>query len=299
MVNPGQAESSTEARSWVPARGSSLTRMWARLFGNKLAVVGAGIVLLMLGLVVLAPHIDRYPYQETNLFAAYQGPSWQHWFGTDNLGRDQFVRIFYGLGNAFKVGFGAEVVELTVGVLVGALAGYKGGWIDNLLMRTVDIVYAFPSLLFSIILVVILGRSILVILIAIAATSWVGMARVVRSQVLTIRQSRYIMAARSMGASSGRALWRYVLPNAMGPIVVAVSFGIPGNMMVEAGMSLIGLGIEPPTPDLGALISLGQASVFSYPYLLIFPTGVFMLTLIGFTFFGNGMRDAFDTRHKR
>ncbi len=252
----------------------------------------AVVVLVALCAGWLAP----YDYQQSDFMATYQGPSWRHWLGTDGLGRDMLSRIIWALRSACIVGFGAEVVELTVGVLIGAWAGYKGGWIDNLLMRFVDSVYALPSLLFSIILVVILGHGLWVILIAVSATSWVGMARIVRSQALTIRQMGYIDAARSMGASTFTIIRRYILPNAMGPVVVAITFGIPGNMMTEAGLSLIGLGIEPPTPDLGTLISEGQQAMFSYPYLLLGPAVVFALTLLGFTFLGDGIRDAFDTK---
>lgn len=264
-----------------------------------MALVGGGMVLLVVLLAVFAGWISPYDYQQSDFLATYQGPTWKHLFGTDSLGRDMLTRILWGLRSACIVGFGAEFVELTIGVLVGAVAGYKGGWVDNVLMRLVDSVYAFPSLLFSIVLVVVLGHSLWVILIAVSATSWVGMARIVRGQVLSIRQSGYVEAARSMGASTMTIIRRYILPNSMGPIVVAVSFGIPGNMMTEAGLSLIGLGVQPPTPDLGELISEGQQAIFSYPHLLIGPALVFAVTLVGFTFLGDGLRDAFDTKSKR
>jgi len=273
--------------------------LWQRFRRNKLAVLGATIVLILVLLAIFAPILSPYPYQEANFGATYQDPSFAHWFGTDSLGRDMLTRILWGMRNAFTVGFGAEVVELTLGLLLGAVAGYMGGLTDNVLMRFVDIVYAFPSLLFSIILIVLLGHSILTILIAVAATSWVGMARVVRSQVIKIRQTGYIEAARGMGASTWTIIRRQVLPNSMGPIVVAVSFGIPANMTIEAGLSVLGLGIQPPTPDLGELIIEGQQAVFSYPYLLIGPTVIFALALIGFVFLGDGFRDIFNTKSKR
>ena len=208
-------------------------------------------------------------------------------------------RILGGLRSAFEVGFGAEVVELTLGLMLGAIAGYLGGLTDNLLMRLVDVVYAFPSFLFSIILVVILGHNIWAILIAISATSWVGMARIVRSQVLKIRQAGFIEASRGMGASFWRIILRYIIPNSMGPILVAVTFGIPANMMAEAGLSIVGLGIEPPTPDLGELIIEGQSAMFSYPYLLLGPVIIFALTLISFALVGDGLRDVFDVKSNR
>lgn len=264
-----------------------------------MAIVGGVMVAVIVLMAIFANWIAPYAYEQSDFLHVNNGPSWQHILGTDTLGRDLFTRILYGLRSVCIVGFGAEAVELTVGVLIGAFAAYKGGWIDNVLMRAVDAVHAFPSFILSMILVTMLGRTLLVILIAVAATSWVGMARVVRSQVLRVRQSGYIDAARSMGASSFSIIWRYILPNSMGPIAVAVSFGIPANMMAEAGLSLVGLGINPPTPDLGVMITEGQASIFSYPFQLMGPVGVFIIALLGFTFLGDGLRDMFDTRVRR
>jgi peptide/nickel transport system permease protein len=241
------------------------------------------------------------PYNPTtsDFSHVYSPPTWQHWLGTDSLGRDMLSRILGGLRNACAIGFGAEIVELTVGILVGAMAGYLGGTMDNLLMRAVDIVYAFPSFLFSIILVVLLGHNLGAILIAVAATSWVGMARVVRSQVMKVRQSGFVEASQGMGASWWRIITRYIIPNSMGPILVSITFGIPANMMAEAGLSVVGLGIEPPTPDLGTLIIEGQSAMFSYPFLLLGPVIVFAITLISFALVGDGLRDVFDSKSSR
>jgi peptide/nickel transport system permease protein len=166
-------------------------------------------------------------------------------------------------------------------------------------MRVVDVVYGFPTFLFAIILVVMMGHTILAILVAVSATSWVGMARIVRSQVMQVRQSPYIESARAMGASTWQTVIRYVLPNSMGPVLVAVTFGIPANMMIEAALSVVGLGIQPPTPDLGELILVGQSAVLSYSYLLIWPALLFALTLLSFSFVGDGLRNVFDTKSDR
>jgi ABC-type dipeptide/oligopeptide/nickel transport system permease subunit len=256
-------------------------------------------VLFVIITAVFANQIAPYPYYQPNFLATYQPPSWQHLLGTDALGRDMLSRVIFSLRNACIVGFGAELVELTIGLLLGAVAGYVGGVVDSILMRVVDVVYGFPSFLFSIILVVMMGHTILAILIAVAATSWVGMARIVRSQVIQVRQSAYIESAQAMGASVGQILIRYVIPNSMGPVLVAVTFGIPANMMVEAALSVVGLGIQPPTPDLGQLILNGQQAVFSYPYLLIWPALLFALTLLSFTYLGDGLRNLFDTKSAR
>lgn len=272
------------------------TITWGRLRRNKAAVIGGCFVLVLLLCAIFAPIIAPYSDTQSNFAATYQGPSWQHWFGTDELGRDMLSRLLYSLQTASIIGFGAEAVELTLGLFLGAIAGYVGGLLDTILMRIVDVVYGFPSLLFSIIMVVLFGHSIFAILIAVAATSWVGMARIVRSQVLVVKQSDYISAARGMGASGWQIIRRYVIPNSLGPIVVAVTFGIPANMMVESALSLLGLGVEAPTPSWGALISNGQQAMFSFPYLLIFPALTFAITLLSFTYLGDGLRSVFDSK---
>ena len=275
------------------------TLMWGRFRRNKAAVIGGSFVLLLILCAIFAPVIAPYSDTQANFLATYQAPSWQHWFGTDELGRDLLTRLLYSLQTASLVGFGAEAVELTIGLFLGAIAGYIGGAVDAVLMRIVDIVYGFPSLLFSIILVVLLGHSLLSILIAVSATSWVSMARIVRSQVIVVKQSDYVSAARGMGASWWQILRRYVLPNSLGPIAVSVTFGIPANMMVESALSLLGLGVEPPTPSWGALIASGEQAMFSFPYLLIFPAVTFAVTLLSFTFFGDGLRNVFDNKSVR
>jgi ABC-type dipeptide/oligopeptide/nickel transport system permease subunit len=278
---------------------SALGLRWRRFRRNRLAVMGIVVVLLLVLAAVFASFVAPYSYSTADFANTYVSPNAQHWLGTDSLGRDVLSRIIWALRNAFAVGFGAEVVELTVGLMIGAIAGYMGGFVDNVLMRVVDIVYAFPSFLFSIVLVVLLGHNLGAILIAVSATSWVGMARIVRSQVMRLRQTGFIESARGMGAGNARIIRRYLLPNSMGPILVAVTFGIPANMMTEAGLSVVGLGIEPPTPDLGQMIMQGQQAMFSYPYLLWAPALIFAITLVCFAFVGDGMRDAFDMKGKR
>lgn len=293
------AEAEMQRIHILPKRRTMVTLIWGRLRTNQAAVVGGCFVLFFIFCAIAAPVIAPYSFTKANFLTTYQGPSWQHWFGTDELGRDMLSRLLYSLQTASLIGFGAEAVELTLGLFVGAVSGYVGGTVDTILMRFVDVVYGFPSLLFSIIMVVLLGHSVFAILIAVAATSWVGMARIVRSQVMIIKRSDYVRAARGMGASWWQIIRRYVLPNSLGPIVVSVTFGIPANMMVESALSLLGLGVEPPTPSWGALISNGQQAMFSFPYLLIFPTLTFALTLLSFTYLGDGLRNVFDSKSLR
>lgn len=292
----GVPESGVKTRRSRPHGNSLWSIRWQIFRRNKMAVAGGCFVLLLIFTALFAPWIAPYSYDGGNILEAYEPPSLSHPLGTDAVGRDVLSRLIYSLRNAFIVGFGAQAIELTVGLFIGAIAGYLGGRTDTILMRFVDIVYGFPSFLLSIILIILLGHNIWAVLVAVAATSWVGMARVVRGQVMTIRQSDFVDAARAMGASWWTILRRYVLPNSLGPVLVASAFGIPANMMVESGLSLVGLGLQPPTPSWGAIIADGQKAIFSYPYLLIYPAVLFAMTLLSFTYLGDGLRDAFDSR---
>lgn len=270
--------------------------LWRRFKRNRLALVSFYFIVFLILLAVIGPFLLPYDYKTMDYTALYQKPSLKHWMGTDDGGRDLFTLIIYGLRNALIVGFGAGLVELVIGVTIGAISGFWGGRVDNILMRFVDIMFALPSFLLSLMLVVVLGRSLLTILIAIGLTSWAGIARLARGQVLTVKQLDYIEAARALGASNLTIIRRYIIPNAIGPIFVALSFNIPGAMMLESGLSLIGLGVMPPMPSWGGLISQGSKFILSTPHLILFPAASFALTILAFTFVGDGLRDAFDPK---
>lgn len=273
--------------------------LWSRYKKNKMAIFGLYFLTLLILLAIFGPMLLPYDYKTMDYTALYQKPSLTHWMGTDDGGRDLFTLILYGLRNALIVGFGAGLVEIFIGMVIGAIAGYLGGKVDNLLMRFVDIMFALPSFLLSLMLVVVLGRSLLTILLAIGLTSWAGMARIARSQVLTVKQMDYIDSARALGASNLTIIRRFIIPNAVGPIFVALSFNIPGAMMMESGLSLIGLGILPPMPSWGGLISQGSKYILSFPHLILYPALTFALTILAFTFVGDGLRDAFDPKQNR
>jgi ABC-type dipeptide/oligopeptide/nickel transport system permease subunit len=278
---------------------SFLYVIWKRFSKNKVAVVSLVFIIILILIAIVGPKLSKYTYEDVDYTALYQSPNAKHWFGTDDGGRDIATLLIYSLRNALIVGLGAGVIELIIGLVIGSVAGYFGGKVDNILMRFVDIMYGFPQFLFMIILVMILGRKLLTIFIAIGLTSWVGMARLVRSQVLTIKQSEYIEAARAMGANNFQIIAKYIIPNSIGPLIIALSFSIPGAMLAESGMSLIGLGVLPPMPSWGGLLARGQAFILSYPYMLLFPAISFALVMIAFTYFGDGLRDAFDPRNDR
>lgn len=272
---------------------------WNRFKYNRIAVFSLIVIIILILLAIFGPMFSPYNYKTLNYSALYEKPSFKHIMGTDDSGRDMATLLLYSLRNALIVGFGAGFVELIIGLLIGSFAGFFGGTIDNILMRITDIMYGFPSFLFNVILVMLMGRGLFTIFLAIGITSWVNMARIVRSQVLAIKQSDYIEAGKALGASNARIILKYILPNSIGPVIIALSFSIPNAMMMESGMSLIGMGVMPPMPSWGALISQGNAYILSAPYMVIFPALSFAITILAFSYFGDGLRDAFDPKQDR
>ncbi len=270
--------------------------IWRKFKKNKLAIFGLVFVFILIFLGILAPWLAPYPYDEVHYEAVWTPPNRQFWAGTDQLGRDIFSRLLYSLRNAVFVGLGAQAFITFIGVTVGLTSGFYGGKIDNILMRIVDIIYSFPSYLLNIILVLVLGRGYLSIFIAISATGWAGMARLVRGQTLSVKSREFIEAARASGASNSRIMFRYILPNIIGPIIYAIFSGIPGVMLLESGLSLIGLGVRPPMPSWGLMISEATGQFLYNPYMLLAPAGMLVLTLLSFNFVAFGLRDALSAR---
>lgn len=277
------------------SRQTFWARAWRKFRRNKFAVAGLAFVGLLLVIGLLGPWLAPYAYDKVDYSATWQGPSAAHWFGTDELGRDLFSRLLYSLRNAIIIAMGAETITLLFGCTVGAVAGYVGGRVDNLIMRFTDIMFAFPSLLFNVVLVAVLGRGMVTIFIAIGATSWVGMARLVRGQILSLKGQEYVEAARAAGASHTDIIFRYLLPNTAGAILVTIGMGIPRAMMIESSLSVIGMGVQPPMPSWGNLITVGLPFLRSQPHMLLFPALSFALTLLAFTYVADGMRDALDS----
>lgn len=272
------------------------SNIWRKFKRNKLAVFGLIFVFILVLLGIFAPWLAPYPYDEVHYEAVWTPPCKEYWAGTDQLGRDIFSRLLYSLRNAIIVGLGAQSLIVIIGLTLGLISGFYGGRIDNLLMRIVDIVYSFPSYLLNIILVLVLGRGYFSIFVAISATGWAGMARLVRGQTLSIKNREFVEAARASGASTTRIMFRYILPNILGPIIYAIFSGIPGVMLVESGLSLIGLGVRPPMPSWGLMISEGTGQFLYNPYMLIAPAGMLVLTLLSFNFVAFGLRDALAAR---
>ena len=272
---------------------------FVRLRRNRLAVVGAVLIISLALTSIIVPLISPYEFDEQNLNAVLEGPSHAHLLGTDGLGRDVFTRLFYGARTSLAVGIFTQLIVLAIGLPIGALAGYAGGRVDNLLMRFVDIVYAFPDLLLIILIRAILGGSIYMIFLAIGLVAWVNVARLVRGQILTLKQRDFTTAARAMGGSGPYITVRHLLPNSLGPIIVLITFGIPRAIFAEAALSYIGIGVKPPTPSWGTMIFNGYQNIFGAPYLVVFPAIAVGILMLAFTFLGDGLRDALDPRERR
>ncbi len=268
---------------------------WRRLRKNRLAVAGA-IVLLILGLLCAFGPLFAQSYQEQNLDLGATPPSADHWLGTDTLGRDLFARILYGGRISILVGLVATFVALAIGVVYGAVAGYFGGKLDSVMMRLVDIMYALPFTIFVILLMVFFGRNIVLLFVAIGAVEWLTMARIVRGQILTIKKMEFIEAARSLGFGKRRIIFRHMIPNVLGPIIVYTTLTIPAVMLLEAFLSFLGLGVQPPMSSWGVLIKDGAEKMEEFWWLLVFPGTVFSLSLFSLNFVGDGLRDALDVR---
>jgi oligopeptide transport system permease protein len=269
---------------------------WLRLKKNRAAVTGGVVLAVMVVLAILTPWIAPYGYEAQNLDLGATPPSAAHWLGTDIFGRDLLTQILYGGRISLAVGFIATAVALVIGVTWGAVAGYVGGRIDSVMMRFVDILYALPFMIFIILLMVVFGRNILLLFLAIGAVEWLTMARIMRTQVQSLRQQEFVEAAVSLGLPPSAIIFKHIIPNALGPIIVYTTLTIPSVMLLEAFLSFLGLGIQPPQTSWGLLISYGAETMEEYPWLLIFPGLALTITLFSLNFLGDGLRDALDVR---
>ena len=270
-----------------------------RLYKNKPATISAILLGLMVLGALMTPLIAPYDYEVQNLDLGATPPSAAHWLGTDIFGRDLLTQILYGGRISLAVGFVATAVALVIGVSWGAIAGYFGGRIDSIMMRFVDIVYALPFMIFIILLMVVFGRNIVLLFVAIGAVEWLTMARIMRTQVQNLKQQEFVEAAVSLGLSPSSIIFKHILPNAIGPIIVYTTLTIPSVMLLEAFLSFLGLGIQPPQTSWGLLISYGSETMEEYPWLLIFPGLALTITLFSLNFLGDGLRDALDVRNAK
>jgi oligopeptide transport system permease protein len=271
-----------------------------RLLRNKAAVVSMAVLGVIAALALFAPWLSPHPYDAVYWERIQAPPDFAnaHWFGTDGNGRDLFVRTLYGARVSLMVGMLATAVSLVIGVTWGAIAGYFGGRIDNLMMRFVDIMYSLPFMFFVILLMVVFGRHIFLIFIAIGAVEWLTMARIVRGQTLSVKSKEFIEAARAAGVRNRRIITRHIIPNVLGPVIVYVTLTVPQVILIESFLSFLGLGVQEPLTSWGVLISEGAAQMESAPWLLIFPATLLAITVFCFNFIGDGLRDALDPKDR-
>jgi oligopeptide transport system permease protein len=284
----------------APEAGSSLWHdAWLRLRKNRLAVAGLAFLTVVAAACLLGPLFSSYGYEEQRLDLGASAPGASHWLGTDTLGRDLLVRTLTGGRVSLGVGLAATFVALTIGVVYGAVAGFVGGKRDAFMMRVVDIMYSLPFPIFVILLMVFFGRNIILLFVAIGAVEWLTMARIVRSQVMAVKRMEFIEAARSLGYGRRRIIFRHILPNILGPVIVYTTLTIPAVMLLEAFLSFLGLGVQPPMSSWGVLIKDGAEKMEEFPWLLVFPAVLFSATLLSLNFVGDGLRDALDVRSSK
>lgn len=272
---------------------------WRRLKKNRLAVFGLFMIILIILLAVFGPIFSPYAYDQTELTNVYAPMSMKHPFGTDELGRDVLTRVLYGARISLAVGFVASFLNLLIGVFYGGISGFAGGKLDEIMMRIVDVLYGVPILLIVILLMVVLQPGLKNVFIALGIGYWVGMARIVRGQVLSLKEQEFTLAARALGSSRWRTLTRHLIPNSIGPIVVTATLLIPNAIFFESFLSYIGLGVSAPMASWGVLASDGARSLQSHPNLIFFPAIFISITMLSFNFLGDGLRDALDPRLRK
>ena len=273
--------------------------VWQRFRKDPLALVGLFIILIMTLMAVFMPMVSPYTYSGMDLLSMNQGPSLAHPCGTDQMGRDLFIRIMYGARISLTIGIIAAVINFLIGVLYGGLSGYLGGRADMVMMRIVDILSSLPSLLYIVLIMLIFGSNMGSVILALCFTSWIGTARVVRSEVMHLKHSDYVLAGRLAGASTWHLLIQHLIPNAMGPIIVSTAFLIPGAIFSEAFLSFLGIGIQAPHASWGSLANDAIPMMLSAPYQIFFPVLAICITMLSFNFIGDGLRDALDPRLKK
>lgn len=293
------AVKSEHAAAPAAKKKSQLQEVWGRFKKNRLALFGMVLILLMILMVVLSPLIAPYGFDEQNYYEIFASPSLQHLCGTDNLGRDVFSRLLYGGRVSLTIGIISVGIGLLCGGLMGALAGYYSGKLDNTLMRIIDILMAIPSVILAISICAALGPGLVNTMIAVGVASIPNYARILRSSILSIKQQEYVEAARAIGASNARIISKHIVPNSLSGLIVQASMGVGRAIISAASMSFIGLGIAPPNPEWGAMLSAGRTYFRDYPHMVLFPGIAIFLAVLSMNLIGDGLRDALDPRLKR
>jgi oligopeptide transport system permease protein len=297
LFEPGRSEPTDHVAARPPL--AFWSDVWRRFRQNVPAMASLVLLIIFALLALIAPLFARHPWDFTDLFATYQTPNWEHWFGTDALGRDIWTAVWVGARVSLTVGITAALAQMVIGVLIGCFSGLYGGRVDMVIMRFVDIMIAIPFLIWVSLFMLVLTPGIGSIIIAFALTQWTDIARLTRGEVLKLKQTEFVIASRSLGASSWRLIGRHFFPNILPVLIVAVTFQVTNAIFGEAFLSYIGLGIQPPLTSWGKLVSMGISEMRDNPYMLIFPGAAITLTMLGLQLIGDGLRDATDPRLRR
>lgn len=295
---PISAEERSNAETMRPSR-TYWSDVWSRLKDDRLAVFGLCVIVAVILFAVFAPMFSHYEYDGMDFNVSNDPPTLAHWFGCDMFGRDLFVRVAYGARISLAVGFLASIISLFIGVIYGGISGYKGGKIDDVMMRVVDVIYSVPAMIYVILLMVVVGPGLKSIFITLGISYWAPMARMVRAEVMRLKNEEFVTAARVTGASSARILFRHIIPNAMGAVLVTLTFSVPGAIFTEAFLSFVGLGVSAPMASWGVLCSESVPAMAIYPWQLFFPAGAISITILAFNFLGDGLRDALDPKLRK
>ncbi|ASA26451.1 ABC transporter permease [Paenibacillus donghaensis] len=272
---------------------------WQRLRQNKMSMAALIVMLLIIVAAFTLPYLSQYNYYSNDLMNANQKPSLAHLFGTDDLGRDIFVRTWYGAQISLKVGLAAAAIDLFIGVIYGGIMGFYGGRVDSIMNKFSEILYSIPYLLVVILLLVVMEPSLFTIILALTITGWITMSWIVRGEIMQLKNREFILASRSMGASGNRLLFKHLLPNAVGPIIVTITLSVPNAIFAEAFLSFLGLGVQAPIASLGSMINDALTGWLLYPWRFLFPAVLISLTMLSFNIFGDGLRDALDPKLKK
>jgi peptide/nickel transport system permease protein len=272
---------------------------WKRLRGNRFAMAGGAVIVALFLISFLAPYLTPYNPSAIDAYHVLMPPTAQHLMGTDELGRDVFTRVLYGARISLLVGFVAVGIAMIIGTLVGLLSGFYGSWTDSVLMRFVDIMLCFPTFFLILAVIAMIGPSIWLIMIVIGVTSWMGVARLVRAEVLSLRERDFILAARAIGASDLRIIFRHILPNSMGPVLVTATLGVGGAILTESALSFLGIGVQPPIPSWGNILTSGKNYIEFAWWLSLYPGLAILVTVLAYNLLGEGIRDAIDPRLHR
>ncbi|AIQ13916.1 ABC transporter permease [Paenibacillus durus] len=272
---------------------------WQRLRQNKAAMAALGLLVLIILGAIIGPHLTPYTYDSNDLLNTNQPPSAAHWFGTDELGRDVFVRTWNGARISLIVGLAAALIDLLIGVVYGGIMGFFGGRTDSIMNKISEVLYSIPYLLVVILLLVVMDQNLWTIILALTITGWINMSWIVRGEIMQLKNREFVLASRSMGASSSRLLFKHLLPNAIGPIIVTVTLSVPNAIFAEAFLSFLGLGVQAPRASLGSMINDALTGWLAYPWRMLFPAILISVTMLAFNIFGDGLRDALDPKLKK